>query len=206
MGKKNVEPQSESDKFMALIRRAEGGDKNAMNELRPLLRDSSYLWEEFGNLAMQAERSLIRAFAGKNEIAKEAVDRKMRALRAELAGPNPTPLERVLVERIVACWLALQYAETVYAQNMGDLTIRQADFHQRRLDRAHARYLSAIKTLSQVRRLMQPPLQVNIAAEGSQQVNVAGDLKVQPRTTSTGDVPAPPSTIAAFHETPEQSS
>jgi hypothetical protein len=39
------------------------------------------------------------------------------------------------------------------------------------MDRAHKRYLSAIKTLATVRKLALPVLQVNIAKK---QVNVAG--------------------------------
>jgi hypothetical protein len=39
------------------------------------------------------------------------------------------------------------------------------------MDRAHKRYLSAIKTLATVRKLAVPVLQINVA---KQQVNVAG--------------------------------
>ena len=53
---------------------------------------------------------------------------------------------------------------------MGDLTLGQAEFHQKRITKAHNRYLSAIRTLAQVRRLGVPAVQVNI---GEQQVNVA---------------------------------
>ena len=42
---------------------------------------------------------------------------------------------------------------------------------QRSRDRAHHRYLSALKALAQVRKLALPALQVNIAKE---QVNVSG--------------------------------
>ena len=38
-------------------------------------------------------------------------------------------------------------------------------------DRAHRRYLSAIRTLAQVRRLLTPAVQINV---GENQVNVAG--------------------------------
>ena len=44
------------------------------------------------------------------------------------------------------------------------------EFHQRRIDHAHKRYLSALRTLDQVRKLALPVLQVNIARR---QVNVA---------------------------------
>jgi hypothetical protein len=70
----------------------------------------------------------------------------------------------------VLCWLHLHYAENIYVQAMHELTITQATFHRRRLSLAQSRYLSAIRTLAQVRRLQVPAVQVNIARE---QVNVA---------------------------------
>jgi hypothetical protein len=46
----------------------------------------------------------------------------------------------------------------------------QVQEYQKWLDRAHRRYLSALKTLATVRRLLVPAVQVNIA---DKQVNVA---------------------------------
>src|SRR5262249_48392568 len=97
--------------------------------------------------------------------------RKLEQLRAELAGANPTPIERLLVERIVACWLQVQDADIRYAQSQRDCTLKQAEYYQRRMSHAHKRYLSALKTLALVRKLALPVLQVNIAKK---QVNVAG--------------------------------
>ncbi|HLW63956.1 MAG TPA: hypothetical protein VKS79_01470, partial [Gemmataceae bacterium] len=94
-----------------------------------------------GNLAQQVEVSLIGNAAGKNLSFKEGLTRKMELLRQEIAGPNPTILERLLAERIALCWLALHDAEIRFAQ-MRDLSIAQAESWQSRIDRAHRRYLS----------------------------------------------------------------
>jgi hypothetical protein len=51
-----------------------------------------------------------------------------------------------------------------------DLTIRQAEFQQRRIDAAHRRFLSAVAALARVRKLALPSLQVNI---GTNQVNMS---------------------------------
>jgi hypothetical protein len=123
-----------------------------------------------GELARQAERSLVWPGAGQDLAFREAVLRKLELLREELAGPNPTPVERLLVERAVTCWLQVQFAELRVAQAT-NMTIAQGDYHQRLIDRAHRRYLSALKTLALVRKLALPVLQVNIAKK---QVNVAG--------------------------------
>jgi hypothetical protein len=151
--------------------RAQRGDEKTLPVLRELL-NRGHLVEAYGNLALQAEMSFVQNAAGKNLAFREALLRKMELLRAELAGPSPTALERLLVERVVACWLQVQDADVRYAQCSSTLTLDQAKYYQLRMDRAHKRYLSAIKTLALIRKLALPVLQVNIAKK---QVNVAGD-------------------------------
>jgi hypothetical protein len=75
-----------------------------------------------------------------------------------------------LGERVAACWLNVYYIDALYAQRLNDLTAEQGGYFQRRQERAHRLYLSAIRTLAQVQRLLVPALQVNI---GAQQLNVA---------------------------------
>jgi hypothetical protein len=166
-------PRKTQDNIINFLKRAESGDKSTLPVLREMLQQPGAVDLLGGDLARQAERSLIEAAAGKNLAFKEALTRKLELMRAELAGANPTPLERLLVERVVACWLQVQDADVRYAQARGDCTLAQADYYQRRMDRAHRRYLSAIKTLALVRRLALPVFlaQVNIAGK---QVNVAG--------------------------------
>jgi hypothetical protein len=119
-------------------------------------------------MALQVQATLVHKAAGTNLFFGQGLEAKMARLRADLAGPDPTPLERLLAERIALCWLALHDAEARYAQ-AEDLTIKRAEFWQHRIDCAHRRYLTAIKTLATVRKLALPALQVNIARK---QVNI----------------------------------
>jgi hypothetical protein len=161
-----------TDEIRQLIRRAEKGDAKAVPELRDLLINlPSFVDLLGGNLAQQAELSLLSASFGQNLCAQEALKRKMELLRQELTGSNATPLERLLAERIALCWLALYQAEALFHQQAQDLSIHQVEYWQNRIDRAHRRYLSAIRTLATVRKLAVPVLQVNIAKK---QVNIAG--------------------------------
>jgi hypothetical protein len=153
-----------------LIGLAERGDSKALVEVRQLFDLAPERWSAFGDVAANAQQSWVRVVSGENELVNEAVHRQLDRMKAELAGPSPTPLEGLLVDRILTCWIALQYAETIYAQNMSKLSINQAEFHQRRLDRAQRRYLDAIKGLVLVRRMLVPIVQVNI---GERQVNLA---------------------------------
>jgi hypothetical protein len=152
-----------------VLERAQSGDEATLPALREMLKEP-HLVEVCGNLAAHAEQTLIRKFSGKDLAVREGLRRKLDTLRAELAGPTPTPLERLLVERIAACWLHLYHLETVYA-GKDSMSLELAQHYQKCIDRGHKRYLSAIKTLAVVRKLAVPVLQVNIARR---QVNVAG--------------------------------
>lgn len=155
-----------------LVARANDGDKSALPKLRAILDEAPSLARKFVDPAVQVERSMIQTYAGEDPLAKEALPRTLRAMREDLAGDAPSPLEVLLVERVVATWFQLQYFEALYAQNMKDLTITQGEYHQQRIDRAHRRHLSAVKTLAQIRKLgPAASLQINIA---DKQINTAG--------------------------------
>lgn len=161
---------TDAEALRQLIERAQNGDTKALPALRKKLEAPALVDQLGGDLAQQAALTLIRATAGKNLVCQEALSRKVELLQAELSGPNPTPLERLLSERIVACWLQVYEADVRFAQ-ANELSLPWDDYYQRRMDRAHKRYLSAIKTLATVRKLALPVLQVSIAKK---QLNVAG--------------------------------
>jgi hypothetical protein len=94
---------------------------------------------------------------------------------SELAGPDPTPVEKVLAETAALSWFALRMHEAQYvggATSEQGFTIPQSEHSQRRVERAHRRLMATLKMLATVRRLGVPALQVNIARN---QVNVAGE-------------------------------
>ncbi len=160
------------DRLNALLPAVNAGDISARDELRDVLNATPELWAEVGNLGRQAELALVRAAAGDNPVAKEAIVRKLDGLRAELEGSNPSPLESLLADRVAISWLSLAVVEGTYHQAL-ERGLSQADdaFHQQPIERAQRRYLAAIKALAQIRKLGVPTVQVNIA---DKQVNVAG--------------------------------
>ena len=162
----NAAPMA-GQEIVALAVRAQNGDVAALPALRDLLEEPAAVDILGGDLARRAQRTLVEKLCGQNLLLKESVTRKLDLMRFELAGPNPTPLERLLVERIVACWLHLHHLETCYAER--DLSLELDSHYQRSIDRAQKRYLAAIKTLAVIRKLALPALQLNIARK---QVNV----------------------------------
>ena len=165
-GARAVESRKEIDAFLA---RAHKGDKAVLPVLREWLDESAMLVPLLSSGCLDAEGSLIRATFAQDLVAQEVIPRTLERMRQDLAGSNPSPLEKLLVERIVMCWLQVQHADMMYSYHCGTLSLEQGDYFQRRQDRAHRRYLQAIKTLAEVRRLLIPNVQVNI---GDQQVNV----------------------------------
>lgn len=168
--KANNRADREEKRIVRLFTCAGNGDSSASSELRELFDAKPTRWETVGNMAIQAECSLVKVASGDNEVLEEAIYKKLNNMKKDLAGSAPTPLERLLVERVVACWFQVHYADITYTQHMNKLSLEQGNYYQQRQDRAHRRYMSAIRTLAQVRRLLIPSVQVNI---GNQQVNAA---------------------------------
>ena len=164
---------AEHKRFMGLIKKASQGDSVAFAELRPVLTQHPELWRQWGDLAAHTQEAQIQIAFGKDLIAKETARQDLGRLREELMLPTDGGLERLLIERILVCYVQLAYADTTYIQNSHKFTLAQGDYYQNRIDRAHRRFLSAIRTLATVRKLAQPAIQVNIADRQINQVSVA---------------------------------
>jgi hypothetical protein len=160
---------TDPEEINKLFIRALKGDEKTLPALRELTKRPDIM-ELFGNLSKYAEDALIVKFTGKNLAYAEGLHTKLDSLRAELAGPTPSPLERLLADRIALCWLQLNYLEAVLASK-DSVPLDVGMYYHKAIDRAHSRYLSAVKTLALIRKLALPVLQVNIAKK---QVNVAG--------------------------------
>lgn len=146
----------------ALIDRANEGDKAVLPMLREVLAERPDVWRFWGDWSRRNMDLILSDFKGSGLAILESVRRYSADLKARLAGPEATPIESLLVDRIALCWLHVHIAEGVYTQNPNDGT-------QRRFDRAQRMYLQAIKALATVRRLQIPAMQVNI---GDKQINV----------------------------------
>ena len=172
--------EAEATRLTALAERAQGGDEAALAALRKTLESAPGWWQQTGDLAWQAELAWLQTCAGTDELAKEAIRRKLRALRRELGGPQASPLERLLVSTVGLNWLVLYYAQSLLANRMGraeGLSLEASTHMQERIDRAQRRYLASIKALATLRRLEQ---RGPLVAVGVAQLNVAAPSPQQP--------------------------
>jgi hypothetical protein len=154
------------------IGRAQDGDKSALPVIREHLATRPDTYWEMVDYARVVQNGQIKAYTGSGLYVREVMDEVVDRLRADLAGENPSPLERLLVERIISCYLHVNFAESEYSDSIGGNGTRMevAEYMQKRLDHAHRRYLQAVKTLAQIRK-MGPAIQINIAHK---QLNMAG--------------------------------
>ena len=146
------------EQLRQLVERAEQGDASVMGELRVALDANPWVWERYGDLAQQSQGAWLQLVAGKNLLLLESAQRKAEQLRVELAGPAPSPVERLLVERIVSCWLQTNYADSAYAQLPKGANPAQHTAALQRQNSAQQRYLQAVKSLATVRKLLRPGL------------------------------------------------
>jgi hypothetical protein len=162
------------EKLQDLLRLAEKGEEDAVPEIRQILNEHPDLAWQFVDVAHIAEDALIEAITEEGDLAaKELIRCQLEAMREQIAGKNSSALERLLSERVALTWLEVQLFEALYAENMRKLTIPQSEHHQKRLDRAHGRHLSAIRALAQIRKLLKGAsiTQINIAEK---QINTTG--------------------------------
>ncbi len=133
-----------------LVERAQRGDQTAMPELRQLLDKSPELWQQVGDLAKHVETAWIKLLAANDLLTQECLQREAERRRTELLGDDPTPIERHLVETIVASWLQLKHAEMQMGNSHG-ATDTHLTFLHRRLESAQKQHRAAINQLVKVR-------------------------------------------------------
>jgi hypothetical protein len=144
--------------------------------LRRMLDDHPELWRVAGDLAQAAARSLVDQLDAGPLIA-ESLKRGWLAMQDELGYPAAPPLERLLIEEVALRWLHLRLVDLEYADATSQsILLPSAEHWEGRLSAAQRRYLRACDTLARLRKLASASsaLQVNIAAQGGQQINLLG--------------------------------
>ncbi len=152
-----VKPTAERPDILAhaqeLFNRAAKGDRAVLPEVRRLLDQHPETWGAYGDLAAQARSSWVALTAGKNLLLRESIERKAVDLQAEVAGPDASPLERFLAERIVATWLQVNYLDALVAQNESAAPAVLRELAKRQ-ESAERRHQAALKQLALVRKLL----------------------------------------------------
>lgn len=138
-----------------VVGRAKEGDVSVLPRLRELLENHPTLWRHYGNLAAQSEAAWASLVSGQDLHLRECLLRQAEALRQEIGGMSPSPVERLAVERVVACWMQMAYFDAIEAQVLGnDEKPRLAALRAKREEQAHRMYLTALAALATLRKLL----------------------------------------------------
>lgn len=124
-----------------------------VQELRRVLAESPKLWRVAGNMATLASESIVHRWDA-SPFVKESVMRGMEVLRADLGYAEAQPLERLLIEQVVLCWVNLHMLELVHNDRLAERHTTEAGLYwDRRLSNAQRRYMRATESLARVRKL-----------------------------------------------------
>ena len=156
----------------AMSQLAEKGDERASQALIEACQTVPRLWEILSTLSSLAVRSWVDLLASERpgtEIVRRSIEKEIERKRTEAAGEDPSPLERLLAERVALCWVAATYADAEYTRKLkAGMSFREGEYYGKRCEQTNRQLLKAIESLARVRRLL-TPMQINI---GQNQINV----------------------------------
>ena len=177
---RNIE-KNKAYEFAAIVERAykSNPDPDDIEELQKWLAEYPEIWTFVFDMSHLIENNLINLIAP-TQAASVALEKNVDEIRQSLGYEEATAMETALIDNIIVSWLRCQWAEYRLLMFMGqeESNMPIVAFWEKRLSIAQGRYLRACETLTKIRILSQknPLLQVNIATQSGQQVNVAGDL------------------------------
>lgn len=141
------------ESFGQLVARANKGDAEALKLLRHLLDERPDLWHKAGDLARYAEATWVDVITDGSALIKESVSRIITEKKESLLGKNPTAIESLLVDQIIACFLEVQFYLTQADSATGN-SLALSALRLKRLESSQKRYLSSIRSLAQLRALV----------------------------------------------------
>lgn len=150
--------------------------------LQKWIEDTPGFWRIFFDFSLQNQRNTIAKIVD-DKITQASITANIKEIKQKLGYTESAELEKLLIENIVSTWLRLQWTDYQLSAFMGKDSVRfvELEFWERRLSMCQSRYLRACEMLARVRRLLapRPTVQINLAAENGQQVNIAGDLHTE---------------------------
>jgi hypothetical protein len=88
--------------------KAQNGHKEARRELRKAVRESALeVISRASEIGRRGQWALIKTVAANDPLTEEALVARLDLMRADIAGPDPSPLEILLTERI--CFLRSRF-------------------------------------------------------------------------------------------------
>jgi len=159
-----------NESLKLLVASANRGNPKSLALLGRILDRKPEIWSLVGDLGAHAELTLVDLIAHGDKFLSESMIRHISAMKKDLLGLSPTPLERLTVQRIVTCWLHAQFADS--ASLTAESNNRPHPYWVKRQESAERRCLLAIKSLKLVREMLPNPTETPL----EQKLTSAADL------------------------------
>lgn len=165
------------DKLRELVKKThkENPKPEDVEALRRLFNEDPELWQAAGNMAKRTLDHLCRTYYQQSAYVQECVQRRVEKMREEFGYGQASPLERLLIEQVLVCYVNLYVLEINSAGKLCESHSRETGLYwDRRLTGAQRRFRRACESLARIRKLLRntPALQFNIATSGGQQMNL----------------------------------
>ncbi len=170
-------------KLEAKIEGSEVAHPRDIDRLRRALAETPDTHESATSLTRHVRETFVARISG--GVTQARILAEMDQMERDFGCNEAPPIERLLIDQVLTARLHVSHAENAFnhcmAQPAPDLEVMSR--LDQMLNSAQTRFNRAVNTLARVRHLTRrtPSLQVNIAANGGQQVNVQGH----------GEAPAP---------------
>lgn len=190
------EKEKEYKELMALIRATDADKPSAAAKLREFIAGRSYLTRAV-DMGTTVEGLLIDKVTGGKpsslEFACAGIDDRKKNLGYGEAGE----LERMLIDRMVMCWLRLLLAESHCLEIGRKITdLKNCEFVERTLTRANSRFVKAVDALDRYRLMTQATRYAKAKADLIEARATAAKMKAR-----RDEEPQQPAALALVKET-----
>jgi hypothetical protein len=136
-----------------LVEEAKQGNTNVLPELKKTLDQYPEIWRHYGDLAKHTEIKWLDLIAGNDACVRESVARTSRELKGELLAAGDSPLERLLIDRIILSQLIVSFFDTALAVAI-EAPESRIRFLQQQLSMAQKRHVGAVRAIAEIRKLL----------------------------------------------------
>lgn len=139
--------------FQYLIAKTKKGDKQASVELQTLIEKNPCIWQPLSDMSSNIEHGLIEMIAADDSVVRSSLRCRVVQMRKDLQKESSEDfLFTLLIDQVILAWLEANYAHMCAIQPQRHK--RDALFWVDRVERANARYFTAIEKLANVRKTL----------------------------------------------------
>jgi hypothetical protein len=138
-----------------LIEKANRGKENGpeVQELRKFIDEHPDMANKHCVVAYSIRHSLMRKVS-KEPGNFELFEREYELRRNQLGWKDASPIEQLMIERIMLCWVRLLWTEHYNGSFMQpSVPMRESEYADKQFTRAHSRYVKALESLAKLRQV-----------------------------------------------------